>query len=73
MQLEDALSQALAETAGGAFAVGVVTAVATRITVTVRGGTKTIGKLASYSAPAVGDVVLIACVSQSWCALGKII
>lgn len=72
MQLEDALAQAFTDT-GGAFAVGQVTAVGTRITVTVRGGTKTISRLAAYSAPAVGDVVLIACAKQSWCALGKII
>lgn len=71
MNLDDALVEQI-ERQPGAWAVGTVTAVGAQLTVSVRGGSKNVARLASYTAPAIADVVLIACVPQSWCALGKI-
>lgn len=69
----DAITDAMGALAADPFAVGQVTATAAAtVTVTVRGASKTLSKLAAYSAPAVGDVVLIACAPGAWCALGRI-
>ncbi|MCF7550963.1 hypothetical protein [Pseudonocardia sp. WMMC193] len=60
------------DTGTGAWAVGAVTEIvsATRVKVTVRGGTKTLPRLAGYT-PTVGDTALIACVPGAWCLIGK--
>ncbi|GJF04968.1 hypothetical protein [Pseudonocardia sp. D17] len=70
----DALAGAIASMTGGAaFATGVVTSVAgPKVVVTVLGGSKTLPRLAAYTTPAAGDVVLIACPDGAWCVLGKI-
>lgn len=67
----DAFAEAFDAQLPTTYAVGTVTATpAPRVTVTVRGGTKTLPRLASYS-PTVGDSVLVACVPGAWVVLGE--
>lgn len=67
----DAFSDAFDAQLPTTYAVGTVTAIASpKVTVTVRGGSKSLPRLASYS-PTVGDSVLVACVPGAWVVLGK--
>lgn len=61
------------DAAADRFVVARVSAVALpRVTVQIGDGTVTIGRLASYTAPAVGDSALIAKTTSGWVAIGKL-
>lgn len=67
----DLLADALDGSSADPFAVGTVTEIlAPKVRVNVRGGSKMLPRLASYT-PTVGDPVLIACVPGAWCVVGR--
>lgn len=73
MALADDVLEALTRAPALSTWIGQVTAIATpKVTCTVAGGSLTLPRLASYTTPAVGDVVLVLATPGAWIVLGKI-
>lgn len=72
MDIEDAISKALAEFRASLRKTGKVTGTSgSKVIVTVDGGSLTLARLAQY-VPTVGDVVNVDCAKEgSWLVLGK--
>lgn len=72
MRLADALAT-LTGAPATAVATGQVTALdGPRVVCTVAGAPLTLPRLASYTAPAAGDVVIVLCGPGSWVVLGAV-
>lgn len=73
MDVAAAIEARLQAIVDGMWATGTVTDIGpgALIVVDIAGSSMTLPKLASYNAPAIGDVVRIACPPGAWLVLGK--